>query len=166
MNAAGRLGLYGVGVVVAFGAAFGIGAAVVPESAVADWTEAAASGHEDMDMAPELELDPTSTSEVDGFTVALDGELIAGESSEFAASFARGGDPVTDLESNLGTAGRLVALRDGNVVDVRAEGDTAGPDITFAAEAPTAGRYLLYLDFQVDGQVHTASFVVDAGYGH
>ena len=32
-------------------------------------------------------------------------------------------------------------------------GDTAGPDIGFAAEAPTADRYLLYLDFQVDGQV-------------
>ena len=30
------------------------------------------------------------------------------------------------------------------------------------AEAPTPGRYLLYLDFQVDGQVHTAAFVVDA----
>lgn len=45
------------------------------------------------------------------------------------------------------------------------DGDTAGPDIRFAAEAPTTGRYLLYLDFQVDGQVHTAEFVVDAGHG-
>ena len=26
---------------------------------------------------------------------------------------------------------------------------------------PTPGRYLLYLDFQVDGKVHTAPFVVD-----
>ena len=33
------------------------------------------------------------------------------------------------------------------------------------AEAPTAGRYLLYLDFQVEGKVHTAEFVVDAGHG-
>ena len=30
------------------------------------------------------------------------------------------------------------------------------------AEAPTAGRYLLYLDFQVDGQVHTATFATTA----
>ena len=32
--------------------------------------------------------------------------------------------------------------------------------VDFAAEAPTPGRYLLYFDFQVDGEVHTASFVV------
>ncbi|RDH09970.1 heavy-metal-associated domain-containing protein, partial [Tsukamurella pulmonis] len=42
-------------------------------------------------------------------------------------------------------------------------GDTGGPAIAFQAQAPTAGRYLLYLDFQVDGVVRTASFVVDAG---
>ena len=41
MNAAGRLSLYGAGVVVAFGGAFGIAAAVVPDSAVANWTAAA-----------------------------------------------------------------------------------------------------------------------------
>ena len=45
------------------------------------------------------------------------------------------------------------------------DGDTAGPDVRFAAQAPTAGRYLLYLDFQVDGVVHTAEFVLDAGHG-
>ena len=32
-------------------------------------------------------------------------------------------------------------------------------------EAPTTGRYLLYFDFQVDGQVRTAAFVVDAESG-
>jgi len=32
----------------------------------------------------------------------------------------------------------------------------------FEATAPTAGRYLLYLDFQVDGRVHTAPFVIAA----
>lgn len=296
MNAAGRLGLYGVGVVVAFGAAFGIGAAVVPASAVDDWTAAAsetASGHEGMDMGDETipglslsgsgyalgpvtapartdefgelsfqildaegepltsyetahekelhlivvrsdgsefrhvhptldattgtwsvpwewdeagsyrvyadfvtgdsdkltltrtvevagEVTPapatatTTTSEVDGFTVTLDGTLTAGETSELTLSVAREGDPVTTLEPYLGAFGHLVALRDGDMAylhvhaggDEPEAGDTAGPDIAFAAEAPTAGRYLLYLDFQVDGQVHTASFVVDAGYGH
>ena len=40
-------------------------------------------------------------------------------------------------------------------------GDTAGPDVGFVAELPTQGRYLLYLDFQVDGKVHSAPFVVD-----
>ena len=40
--------------------------------------------------------------------------------------------------------------------------ETGGPEIVFEATAPTEGRYLLYLDFQVDGQVHTASMVLDA----
>lgn len=37
---------------------------------------------------------------------------------------------------------------------------------------PTLGKYLLYLDFQVDGKVHSASFVLEAapgdgrGHGH
>ncbi|MCH5465874.1 hypothetical protein, partial [Levilactobacillus tujiorum] len=39
MNAGTRLGLYGLGVVVAFGGAFGIAGATVPDSAAAAWTE-------------------------------------------------------------------------------------------------------------------------------
>ena len=112
------------------------------------------------------------TAEVDGFTVSLDGDLTAGTSSELAVTVARDGEPVTALEPYLGAFGHLVALRDGDLayLHVHAEGDepragdTAGPTIGFAAEAPTAGRYLLYFDFQVDGRVHTAEFVVDAGH--
>ena len=74
-------------------------------------------------------------------------------------SVTRDGEPVTVLEPYLGAFGHLVALRDGDLayLHVHAEGadpeagQTTGPDIAFAAEAPTAGRYLLYLDFQVDG---------------
>ena len=43
--------------------------------------------------------------------------------------------------------------------------DAATAAVSFAATAPTAGRYLLYLDFKVDDTVHTASFVVDAAPG-
>ncbi|WP_029150887.1 hypothetical protein [Microbacterium indicum] len=295
MNAAGRLGLYGVGVVAAFGAAYGIAAAVVPDGAVTSWTAAASStdhsamamgddetvpgvsvadggyvlspieapseaeeqgelrfrildadgdpltsyetSHEKdlhliavrtdgtqfqhvhptldeatgtwsapweweeagtyrvyadfvpgsadaadavtltrtVDVAGDLTPSPSTAestvSEVDGYTVTLDGDLTAGQSSELTLSVARDGEPVTTLEPYLGAFGHLVVLRDGDLayLHVHAEGDepeggdTAGPDIRFAAEAPTAGRYLLYLDFQVDGQVRTAQFVVDAG---
>ena len=80
---------------------------------------------------------------------------------------------MTTLEPYLGAFGHLVALREGDLayLHVHAEGDepqardTAGPEIGFAAEAPTADRYLLYLDFQVDGQVQTAEFVIDAEHG-
>ncbi len=111
-----------------------------------------------------------TTDAVDGFEVTLDGDLVAGSASELMLTVTRDGDPVTELQPYLGAFGHLVALRDGDLayLHVHAEGsepqpgDTAGPEISFVAQAPTAGRYLLYLDFQVDGQVHTAEFVLDA----
>lgn len=117
--------------------------------------------------------EPSRTDEVDGFTVSLEGNVVAGVASELTIAISRDGKPVTALEPYLGAFGHLVALREGDLafLHVHAEGDepqpgdTAGPAIVFFAEAPTAGRYLLYLDFQVDGEVHTAEFVVDAGHG-
>ncbi|MGW8483139.1 heavy-metal-associated domain-containing protein [Microbacterium sp. NPDC055903] len=110
------------------------------------------------------------TAEVDGYTVTLTGDLRAGSMSDLTLSVARDGEPVTTLEPYLGAFGHLVALREGDLayLHVHAEGDdpapgtTAGPEIAFMAEAPTAGRYFLYLDFQIGGEVRTASFVVDA----
>ena len=114
--------------------------------------------------------EPTQTAEVDGYTVTIAGELVAGAMSDLTVSVSRDGEPVTTLEPYLGAFGHLVALRDGDLayLHVHAEGDepepgdTSGPDIGFMAEAPTSGRYFLYLDFQVDGQVRTAEFVLDA----
>ena len=124
------------------------------------------------DFTP-VETEAQTTDEVDGYTVSLNGDLTAGTSSELTISVERDGQPVTTLEPYLGAFGHLVALREGDLsyLHVHAEGDepqagdTAGPEIRFAAEAPTADRYLLYLDFQVDGQVHTAEFVIDAKHG-
>lgn len=114
------------------------------------------------------------TAEVDGFTVTLDGNLTAGESSDLTISVERAGTPVTSLEPYLGAFGHLVTLREGDLAYLHAHadaddpqaGETAGPEIRFVAEAPTAGRYLLYLDFQVEGKVRTAEFVIDAAHGN
>ncbi|PZQ89499.1 MAG: heavy metal-binding domain-containing protein [Leifsonia xyli] len=125
------------------------------------------------DVTPTPATEQRTSDTVDGFEVTLDGQLVAGASSELAISVSRDGVPVTTLEPYLGAFGHLVALREGDLayLHVHAEGDepkageTAGPEVRFAATAPTAGRYLLYLDFQVDGQVRTATFVVDAAQG-
>lgn len=117
-------------------------------------------------VAPE----PSTSSAVDGFTVSIAGELIAGTPSDLTVSVSRDGEPVTTLEPYLGAFGHLVALREGDLAylhvhahgDDPEPGDTSGPDIAFTADTPTPGRYLLYLDFQVNGQVHTAEFVLDA----
>ncbi|WP_153503294.1 heavy-metal-associated domain-containing protein [Cumulibacter manganitolerans] len=116
---------------------------------------------------------PTRTAEVAGFAVTLTGDLTAGQPGDLALSVTRDGQPVTTLQPYLGAYGHLVVLRAGDLAYLHthaqgaepAPGQTAGPQIAFTAEPPTAGRYLLYLDFQVDGQVHTAQFVLDAEHG-
>lgn len=113
---------------------------------------------------------PSLTDTVDGFDVALEGELHAGESSPLTLTVSRDGEPVTSLEPYLGAWGHLVALREGDLAYLHVHpegaepeaGETSGPTIEFATTAPTPGRYLLYLDFQVDNRVHTAQFTVEA----
>ncbi len=108
---------------------------------------------------------------VDGLTVSYVGAPKAGVTEPLLFSIRAGGRLVVP-EPYLGAYGHLVALRSGDLgyLHVHAEGDeptadgpegrTAGPTISFATTAPTAGRYLLYLDFQVAGVVHTAAFTL------
>ncbi|MBL7501073.1 heavy-metal-associated domain-containing protein [Frankia sp. CNm7] len=125
------------------------------------------------DVTPAPATHTSTTSQVDGFTASLHGELRAGEMSDLTVEITRAGAPVTTLQPYLGAFGHLVALRAGDLTylhvhpqgGVPAASDLSGPKIGFMAEVPTEGRYLLYLDFQVDGQVHTATFVVDTTSG-
>ncbi|MBN8424372.1 heavy-metal-associated domain-containing protein [Microbacterium esteraromaticum] len=121
-------------------------------------------------LTPEPETVVTRRDTVDGFDVTVSGDLVAGTGSELTVEVSRDGGPVTVLEPYLGAFGHLVALRDGDLAYLHVHahgeepqpGDLAGPEVVFTAETPTPGRYLLYLDFQVDGQVHTAQFVLEA----
>jgi len=114
---------------------------------------------------------PSATTEVDGYTVSLDGELVPGAGSELTLSVSRDGQPVTDLQPYLAAYGHLVALRDGDLAYLHVhpagepgDGRTSpGPDITFHATAPSAGEYRLFLDFRHGGVVRTAEFTVRAG---
>jgi len=123
-------------------------------------------------VAPAPSVDSTVARTGD-FTVSLAGGLTAGGSSALTFQITRAGSPVTTLQPYLGAFGHLVALRAGDLaylhvhpVDQPANGtENSGPQITFMAEAPTEGEYLLYLDFQVDAQVYTAAFEVTASAG-
>jgi hypothetical protein len=109
---------------------------------------------------------PSRTATVDGYTVTLTGDLVAGSSSRLTLRVSRGGEPVRDLQPYLAAYGHLVALRDGDLayLHVHPDGEpgdgrtAAGPDITFRAEVPSAGAYRLFLDFQHAGVVRTAAF--------
>ncbi|MGH3960172.1 hypothetical protein [Mycobacterium sp.] len=146
----------------------------------ADFVPAAEPGQPDITLthtvevgggyAPQLATAPSRTSSVDGFEVALSGELRTGSSSTLTAKVTRNGEPVKSLEPYLGAFCHLVALRAGDLAylhvhphgDPPADTDRSGPTVDFMTQAPTLGRYLLYLDFQVDSQVHTATFTLDA----
>ncbi|SFR57606.1 hypothetical protein SAMN04488591_2126 [Microbacterium azadirachtae] len=112
----------------------------------------------------------TDTARVDGFEARITGDLVPGSASELTVTITRDGAPVTALQPYLGAFGHLVALREGDLAYLHVHpegaepspGEVSGPDVRFGAQVPTAGRYLLYFDFQVDGVVHTAAFVRDA----
>ena len=67
----------------------------------------------------------------------------------------RDGRPVK-LDKYLGAKGHLVALREGDLAFLHVHPDERS--LRFEATFPSAGRYRLFLQFQVDGRVHTAAF--------
>ncbi|RVW10650.1 hypothetical protein EGT67_05710 [Prescottella agglutinans] len=127
-----------------------------------------------VDVAGDLEPAPlpaaSRTATVDGYTVTLDGDLTTA-GGPLTLRVTRDGVPVTDLDPYLGAYGHLVALRTGDLayLHVHPEGEPGdgvtapGPDVTFHAQAPTAGTYRLFLDFQHEGTVRTAEFTVPVG---
>jgi len=130
-------------------------------------------------FSPEPATSVSATDTVDGYTATLAGDLSASGDSTLVATISKDGEPVTTLEPYLAAYGHLVALRDGDLAylhvhpegDEPAPGSVSGPDITFMTQAPTPGRYLLYLDFKIGGEVRTAHFVLDttageSGHGH
>ncbi|WP_375000177.1 heavy-metal-associated domain-containing protein [Aeromicrobium sp. CTD01-1L150] len=122
------------------------------------------------EFTPSTPSEPVASSEVDGYDVDLAGDVVAGEASTVTATVTRDGEPVTELEPYLGAYGHLVALRENDQAYLHVHprgaeaqaGEMSGPRVAFDVTAPTPGRYLLYLDFQVDGNVRTAEFVLDA----
>jgi hypothetical protein len=98
------------------------------------------------------------------YQVGLSGMLTAGGAgSMLSFRVTEHGRPVK-LQPYLGAFGHLVVLRDTDMKYLHVhpqQGPATGP-IPFHVEVPTAGRYHLYLDYQVAGVVHTASFVLDA----
>jgi hypothetical protein len=102
---------------------------------------------------------PAKSAEADGFRVGLtDGTVRAGEESELSFDVTRNGQPVS-LQDYLGAKGHLVALREGDLAFLHVHPDANS--LRFAASFPNAGRYRLFLQFQVAGRVHTAAFTLE-----
>jgi hypothetical protein len=106
---------------------------------------------------------PSRTARVGEYHVELTGELSAGVHSEIAFGVSRSGTSV-ELESYLGALGHLVALRasDLEYLHVHPLEDASSEAVRFGVEVPSSGTYRLFLQFQHEHRVHTASFTVQA----
>jgi len=117
------------------------------------------------DYAPVPLPGPAAMTTVDDYSVTAEGALTAGRTSRLTMRLAESGTPVTNLQPYLGAYGHLVALRAGDLAYLHVhpqESDTAGAEIAFDVEVPAPGSYRLFLDFQHDGVVRTASLTAVA----
>ena len=107
------------------------------------------------------------TTTADGYQVKLTGEpSTAGEEAELGFRVTRNGKEVA-VDDYLGAKGHLVALREGDLAYLHVHPVEAGHGgeskpgsdaIKFATEFPSDGRYGLFLQFKVQGNVQTAAF--------
>jgi hypothetical protein len=106
---------------------------------------------------------PSRTARAGRYQVELTGELTAGVNSEIAFSVSRNGRGV-ELEPYLGAQGHLVALRASDLayLHVHPLDDASSEAVRFGVEVPSSGAYRLFLQFQHEHRVHTASFTVQA----
>ena len=110
------------------------------------------------DYMPAAPTQPSSTTTVADYTVALVGAPAAGAPTELAFTIDRAGTPVTP-QPYLGARGHVVAVRETDLGYLHVHPDIDA--LSFTATFPTAGRYRLFLDVSIDGQVRTAPFTVD-----
>ncbi len=108
----------------------------------------------------------SSTTQIDGYTVTLSGELMAGMEHTLKATVTKDGMPVTDLQPYLDTYAHLTAFHAGDLAFAHlhpqgaVNGDHGGPTLTFDAQMAKSGDYRLFLQFQTGGVLHTAAITV------
>ena len=108
----------------------------------------------------------SSSTKVDGYTVTLTGDLMAGMEHTLTVTITRNGAPVTDLQPYLDTYAHLTAFHQGDMAFAHlhpqgaVNGDHGGPTLTFDAAMAASGDYRLFLQFQTSGVLHTAAITV------
>jgi hypothetical protein len=109
---------------------------------------------------------PTASTTVDGYTLVLSGQPMAGMEHTMTVTVSRDGKPVTDLQPYLDTYAHLTAFHEGDLAFAHlhphgtVNGDHGGPTMTFHAELSKPGDWRLFLQFQTAGRVHTAALTL------
>lgn len=110
----------------------------------------------------------SDTATVDGYTVTLSGTPAASSEGTLTATFSQNGQPVTNLEPYLDSFAHLTGFNTQSLAFVHLHpmdtGATTvangGPTLQFMTEFPAAGNYRIFLQFQTNGQLHTAEFTL------
>ncbi|WP_369390916.1 hypothetical protein AB5J72_27140 [Streptomyces sp. CG1] len=111
----------------------------------------------------------SGTTTADGYTVAVQGEPMAGMAHQLTATVSKDGKPVTDLQPYLDTYAHLTAFHQGDLAfahlhpESKADGGHGGPTLTFHAEFAQSGNWRLFLQFQTGGTLHTAALTLHVG---
>jgi hypothetical protein len=97
----------------------------------------------------------------EGLTVSHEGSLTVGVAEPLLFRVTRHGAPVT-LQPYLGAYGHLTVIRPDDLayLHIHPEPGLADGAARFWIAAPSTGTFRLFLDYQVDGKVHTAEFSV------
>ncbi|MFG2409533.1 hypothetical protein ACGFR8_35420 [Streptomyces brevispora] len=109
------------------------------------------------------------TAEVDGYTVTVKGEPMAGMEHPLTVTVTKDGKPVTDLQPYLDTYAHLTAFHESDTAfahlhpTTKVNGDHGGPELSFNAELPTSGNWRLFLQFKTGGKLHTAALTLNVG---
>lgn len=111
----------------------------------------------------------TDSATVDGYTVTVNGELMAGMAHPLTVTITKDGQPVTDLQPYLDTYAHLTAFHATDAAfahlhpETTVSGDHGGPALAFHAELANSGDWRLFLQFQTAGQLHTAALTLHVG---
>jgi hypothetical protein len=108
---------------------------------------------------------PANRATAEGFTVSYAGTPRTGTAEPLLMTVTGADGRPAALEPYLGAYGHLVVLREGDVgyVHTHPEAELADGAVKFWFAAPGPGRYRMFFDFQVAGQVHTAAFTAVVG---
>ena len=116
--------------------------------------------------AKTLSTDPQMTAEL----ILQQRTLTAGTHSLLIFRLSRLGQPVTDLEPYMGTLGHCAIVSEDTETFLHCHPEQlypatpdlrGGPDIAFHAMFPKPGKYKIWGQFQRNGKVTIADFVVD-----
>jgi len=117
------------------------------------------------DFQPNPLPEPKLVGEVDGYSVRVNSSqpLQAGQERTLTFLIRRAGKQVVDLQRYLGARGHLVALREGDLgyLHVHPTEGVGGNAVAFEATFPTAGRYRLFFQFKIGGDVRTVAYTLE-----